>query len=160
MSQVIKLKWKQTTFSQMNDLDDTNFYMFVRLGKIIYIGMTAVTSEQSVQDEINSKKDPMFNGNVAGVSVWLGYLKKDARYNNSIKRLSDNIVHDVENLLIYTVKPANNTQCVNNYGGRDLLIVNEDCPLLPDKIDSTELAQLESQGKSLKEYLKKQLKQD
>lgn len=160
MTQVIKLNWKQTTFSQMRDLEDTNFYMFTRFGKIIYIGMTGVTSNQSVQDEIRSKFEPMFGGNVAGVSVWLGCFKKDARYNNSIKRLTDNIVRDVENLLIYTIKPANNTQCVNNYGGRDLQIVNDNCPFLPSKIDSTELSRLKSKCKTLQEYVKKQLKRD
>lgn len=148
MTQRIKLKWEKTTFSKMNDLNDTNFYMFERLDKIIYIGMTAVTSKQSVQDEINSKKDSMFNGNVSGVSVWLGYFEKDELHSDSIKLLTDNIVRDVENLLIYKIKPVYNTQGVKKYDGKDLLIVNEDCSLLPEEIDNTI---------SLKEYLNKQL---
>lgn len=138
MKKTITLKWNQTTFATMKDLDSTNFYLFMRFGKIIYIGMTGVTSKQSVQDEINSKKASMFEGNVKGVSVWLGCKINKNDDTNAIQSLNDGIVRDVENLLICKIKPCKNVQCVNKYDGRDLLIVNNGCQKLPKKIDSSE----------------------
>ncbi|MBQ3831987.1 MAG: hypothetical protein II815_02325 [Bacteroidales bacterium] len=135
----IKLEWKKTTFANMRTEDNTNFYMFERFGRIIYIGMTAVTSEQSVQDEINSKIADKLNGNKQGITVWLGYKKTNTNIKNPVLRLNDNIVREVENLLIYKVSPCENIQCKDNYNGRDLRIINTGCPLLPDEIDSTKL---------------------
>lgn len=136
MKETITLKWEKTSFSQMNELKKTYLYMFTRANNIIYIGKTGIRSKQSVQDEIRSKKEFMLNSNVSGVSVWLAYLKVDNRYKNSIQRFSEQIVHDVENLLIYAAKPSQNVQCVDNYNGRDLCIVNIGCSLLKEKIES------------------------
>ena len=136
MKETITLKWEKTSFSQMNELKNTYLYMFTRAKNIIYIGKTGIRSKQSVQDEIRSKKESTLNSNVNGVSVWLAYLQVNNRYKNPIQRFSEQIVHDVENLLIYAAKPSQNVQCVDNYNGRDLCIVNSDCPLLKEKINS------------------------
>ena len=131
MQKKITLKWEKTTFSKMKELKNTYLYMFTRANYIIYIGKTGIRSKQSVQDEIKSKKEAMFNSSVNGVSVWLAYIVNN-HCENSIQRFSEQIVHDVENLLIYAVKPSQNVQCVDNY----LCIVNTDCPLLKKKIES------------------------
>lgn len=136
MQETITLKWEKTSFSQMNELKNTYLYMFTRANNIIYIGKTGIRSKQSVQDEIRSKKESTLNSNVNGVSVWLAYLQVNNRYKNSIQRFSEQIVHDVENLLIYAVKPSQNVQCVDNYNGRDLRIINEECEFLTRKIES------------------------
>lgn len=136
MKETITLKWEKTSFSQMNELKNTYLYMFTRANNIIYIGKTGIRSKQSVQDEIRSKKESTLNSNVNGVSVWLAYLKENNRCKKTIQRFSEQIVHDVENLLIYAAKPSQNVQCVDNYNGRDLCIVNSGCSLLKEKIES------------------------
>lgn len=136
MKETITLKWEKTSFSPMNELKNTYLYMFTRANKIIYIGKTGIRSKQSVQDEIRSKKESTLNSNVNGVSVWLAYLQVNNRYKKPIQRFSEQIVHDVENLLIYAAKPSQNVQCVDNYNGRDLCIVNIGCSLLKEKIES------------------------
>ena len=146
----IRLEWKRTTFANMATEKNTYFYMFERFGRIIYIGMTAVTSEQSVQDEINSKISDKLNGNKHGIIVWLGYKTININIKAPVLRLNDNIVREVENLLIYTVKPCENIQCKDNYNGRDLRIINKGCPLLPDEIDSTKLKTKENNLKNLR----------
>ena len=136
MKDIITLKWKRTTFSKMGELQKTYWYMFTRANNIIYIGKTGIKSQQTVQDEIKSKKEILFEGSVKGVTVWLAYKIVNKRCKNPIQRLSEQIVHDVENLLIYAVKPSQNVQCVDNYNGRGLRIINEGCEFLTREIES------------------------
>lgn len=131
----IVLDWKKTNVLDMDSMENTYWYMLTYRGKIRYVGITSPASNQSVQDEIRSKKhiekfDAIYNHCI----IWLGYFKDNTKYQDSICRCTNKIVHETENLLIYKTNPDLNDYCKCEYRGRDFRIINKGCELLPKKI--------------------------
>ncbi len=101
---------------------NTWFYMFTRGNNILYIG---IAYHQDVYREIKQELR-MFDISGIGLFIWLGYIIE-----TSYRRITENIVRDVECLLIYTNQPSCNKQCKMNYTGRDNLKVRtKGCKLL------------------------------
>jgi hypothetical protein len=69
-----------------------------------------------------------FNYDKNEIKIWLGYINK-----SDYGRITEKIIKDAECLLICGNKPRDNTQCKDNYTGRDNLIIkNNGCRNIND----------------------------
>jgi hypothetical protein len=130
LKQVV-LKWKRTTLSSMNEMEDTWFYSFTRWDNLLYIGMT-FGKTQTVQKEIRQTLRS-FDEEVRGLVIWLGYIDFEKTDYNQMKK---KLIQDVEALLIRSHEPSWNTSNTKNYGKRrrrKLIVRNRGHPYL-DKI--------------------------
>lgn len=120
----ITLEWEQVNnINSIRELDDTYFYAFTQnnlilQNKLLYIG---IAYHQDVADEIRSTIR-RFEYNISKIKIWLGYIHK-----SDYKKTKKKLVLDIESLLICGNEPLDNTQCVENYNGRDLKIKNRGC---------------------------------
>jgi hypothetical protein len=118
----LKLRWEKTNLLELDDKEDTWFYMFTRGKNIIYIG---ISYHQDIRREIKQSLRA-FSICTIGLSIWLGYIME-----TNYRRITEQIVKDVESLLIYTHQPSYNTHCKSNYTGRNnLKVKNSGCRLL------------------------------
>ena len=118
----VKLKWEKTNLNELGGSEDTWFYMFTRGNNVLYIG---IAYHQDIYREIKQSLRA-FDITSIGLSIWLGYIIE-----TDYRRITEQIVKDVECLLIYTHQPSYNTQCMANYTGRNnLQVKNRGCPLL------------------------------
>ena len=121
------LNWEKVPYSKLREYEDAYFYAFQRGRGIIYIG---IAYHMDVVAEIKSNLRA-FDMNTQGLSFWLGYIEK-----SDYQRITKLLIRDTENLLIFTHKPLYNTQCKNDYWGReDLYIKNKGCPHIKKRID-------------------------
>ena len=119
----VTLEWEKVEDS-IKKLDDTEFYAFTQNNTLLYIGIAYF---QDVADEIR-KTIKAFNYNEDEIKIWLGYIVE-----SDYGRKTEQIVKDVECLLICGNKPRDNTQCKDNYTGRDNLIIkNNGCRNIND----------------------------
>ncbi len=121
----VTLEWEQVEdIDSIRKLDDTEFYAFTQNNTLLYIGIAYF---QDVADEI-WKTIRAFNYDENEIKIWLGYI-----YESDYGRKTEQIVKDVECLLICGNKPRDNTQCKDNYTGRDNLIIkNIGCGKIKD----------------------------
>jgi uncharacterized protein YlbG (UPF0298 family) len=121
----VKLKWvKVKDIKKIRKYGDTEFYAFTQNNTLLYIGIAYF---QDVADEI-WKTIRAFNYDENEIKIWLGYI-----YESDYGRKTEQIVKDVECLLICGNKPRDNTQCKDNYTGRDNLIIkNIGCGKIKD----------------------------
>lgn len=122
----VQLEWEKTSFTKIKELGNARFYMFSRIGKIIYIGQLLGSN---AQNELENKKNSILNNNVSGVTIWLGYIKDD-------KKLKENVSRDIMNLLISKTKPSENAKNIGDYRGKKMCIINNGCSLLYETIYS------------------------
>ncbi|MHB1755749.1 MAG: hypothetical protein ACYCT6_09960 [bacterium] len=119
----VTLEWEKVEDS-IKKLDDTEFYAFTQNNTLLYIGIAYF---QDVADEIR-KTIKAFNYNEDEIKIWLGYIVE-----SDYERITEEIIRDVECLLICGNKPLDNTQCKDNYTGRDNLIIkNNGCRNIND----------------------------
>lgn len=122
----IQLEWEKTSYAKIKELGNARFYMFSRIGKIIYIGQLLGSN---AQNELRNKKISVLNNNVSGVTIWLGYIKDD-------KKLKKNVSRDIMNLLISKTKPSENSKNNGDYRGKKMCVINNGCSLLYETIYS------------------------
>lgn len=114
--------WERTLIEEINEMEDCHFYAFSQGNNLLYIGMTW---DQTIQKEVK-KTLYLYDAKKKELIIWLGYIV-DIDY----KRLTKNIVKDVEALLIRYHEPNWNVSNVKNYTGRDkLIVINDMFPLL------------------------------
>ena len=121
----VKLEWEKVDdINKIRKLYDTEFYAFTQNNTLLYIGIAYF---QYVADEIlQTIRD--FNYDKNEIKIWLGYIVE-----SDYGRKTEQIVKDVECLLICGNKPRDNTQCKDNYTGRDNLIIkNNGCRNIND----------------------------
>ncbi len=121
----VTLEWEQVEdIDSIRKLDDTEFYAFTQDNTLLYIGIAYF---QDVADEIRQTiRD--FNYDENKIRIWLGYIDE-----SDYERITEEIIRDVECLLICGNKPLDNTQCKDNYTGRDNLIIkNNGCRNIND----------------------------
>lgn len=116
----MKLKWGKTSYQGLAEMRDSYFYAFFRGSVLLYIG---IAYNQNVKNEIkNTIQD--FDISRQGLTLWLSYIEK-----TDFRRITEQIIKDVECLLIFTHKPSYNTHCKFSYAGRDnLKVKNRGCP--------------------------------
>ena len=111
----VKLKWEKVEdIDNIRKLDDTEFYAFTQNNTLLYIGIAYF---QDVADEIR-QTIRAFNYDENEIKIWLGYI-----YESDYGRKTEKIIRDIECLLICGNEPRDNTQCRDNYAGRDNLII-------------------------------------
>ena len=123
----VKLEWEKVDdINKIRKLYDTEFYAFTQNNTLLYIGIAYF---QYVADEIlQTIRD--FNYDKNEIKIWLGYIVE-----SDYERITEEIIRDVECLLICGNKPLDNTQCKDNYTGRDnLKIKNKLCRNIKDVI--------------------------
>ncbi len=121
----VTLEWEQVEdIDSIRKLDDTEFYAFTQDNTLLYIGIAYF---QDVADEIRQTiRD--FNYDENKIRIWLGYIDE-----SDYERITEEIIRDVECLLICGNEPLDNTQCRDNYSGRDnLKIKNKWCRNIKD----------------------------
>ena len=121
----VKLEWEKVDdINKIRKLYDTEFYAFTQNNTLLYIGIAYF---QYVADEIlQTIRD--FNYDKNEIKIWLGYINK-----SDYGRITEKIIKDAECLLICGNKPRDNTQCKDNYTGRDNLIIkNNGCRNIND----------------------------
>ena len=121
----VTLEWEQVEdIDSIRKLDDTEFYAFTQDNTLLYIGIAYF---QDVADEIRQTiRD--FNYDENKIRIWLGYIDE-----SDYERITEEIIRDVECLLICGNEPLHNTQCRDNYTGRDnLKIKNKRCRNIKD----------------------------
>jgi hypothetical protein len=125
MNKKINLAWKKTTVKKMKDVKHGHFYAFSHGVRLQYIGMTYA---QDVHDEIkNTIRAYGLSAN--GLTIWIGQIKQ-----TDYKRVSKDLVMDIERFLIFTYQPSFNIQGKpNNNVRRNLVVKNTGCPLLSKK---------------------------
>lgn len=124
MEQVI-IMWKQVNIEEILYHEDVYFYAFGG-EELLYIG---IAFYQDVNDEIKQSLRS-FNLDPYNTLIWIGFIE-DKTFNRDTKQ----IIRDIECLLIYVNQPEFNTQCKENYTGRDnLMILSEGCLFLENCI--------------------------
>jgi hypothetical protein len=113
---VVKVKWLPTNYGELREYYDTYYYALSRGNNLLYIG---IGYHQNVQTEVRQTIRRL-NINTQGLTIWLGYIDYEA---TTYQRITQQIVLDVECLMIFTNSPAYNTQCQENYTGRNNLKV-------------------------------------
>ena len=123
----VTLEWVQTSYSNLEEMEDCHFYALSRGSSVLYIGMTY---QQYVQNEVKQTLRE-FDLSEIGLTIWLGYIQK-----MDFGRITKQIVQDVECLLIFAHQPTYNEQCKSSYTGRDVLRVkNRECPHLKPSVE-------------------------
>ena len=122
MMEFVVLEWEKTSYKNLSNMEDCYFYTLSRGPTLLYIGIAYF---QDVQSEVkNTIRD--FDLNIHGLTIWLGYIEE-----TSYKRITEQIIKDVECLLIFTHQPPYNTHCTSSYTGRNnLKVENQGCPYL------------------------------
>ena len=123
MSTQVTINWRKHYFDELNEIDENynNFLYAIARGKtILYIGKAF---RQYVSDRIYNNLERK-DINSRGVYLWIGEIDNE---NSSFTRISDELICDVENLLIYYYESTYNEKNINNYNGRNnLRIINND----------------------------------
>lgn len=122
----VTVTWTKTSLSKIAAENDTKLYAFSRGKQLIYIGLAY---HQDVKVEVKQTLKRL-NINSTGLSIWLGDISS-----STLQRISKQLVYSVECLLIYRNQPLENSQCIQNYKGRnDLTVTSKDCPRLKGQI--------------------------
>lgn len=128
--QIVRLKWHgsftideiyTSEFSVFENID--GFYMFLLRSKILYVGQVYFKSLRKRIEE-----------HLRGDSLWRWIKRNYSSKNISVKiadieglgqkRITKELVNDIECLLIALLQPEGNIQSKATYQGRDLKIVN------------------------------------
>lgn len=94
---VVSLGWQKTKLSEIHLLVEAYFYAFTRADNLLYIGKSEYTT---LKAEIKQNLSRLDISNI-GLTPWIGYVERDK---TSIKRITSEIIDDVESLLIYKLQ--------------------------------------------------------
>lgn len=132
----VTLDWEKTCLSKLHLHNEAYFYAFSRANKVLYIGKSEWTTLVA-EIKQNLKRLAISN---TGLSLWIGHVNKSK---TTIKRITTEIIDDVESLLIFKVQSKHNIQKTKTYRGRvNLRVVNENNNLFPGQITITPKSKL------------------
>ena len=128
---IVSLGWQQTKLSEIHLHGETYFYAFTRADNLLYVGKSEYTT---LKAEITQNLKRLGISNI-GLVLWIGYIERDK---TSIKRISSEIIDDVESLLIYKLNTQFNEKKTKSYRGRvPLRVINHDSHIFPKQITIT-----------------------
>lgn len=128
---VVSLGWQKTKLSEIHLLGEAYFYAFTRADNLLYIGKSEYTT---LKAEIKQNLTRLGISNI-GLTLWIGYVERDK---TSIKRITSEIIDDVESLLIYKLQTQFNEKKTKSYRGRvPLRLINHDSHIFPKQITIT-----------------------
>lgn len=127
----VYLGWEKTNLSTMHLLGETYFYALTRGDNLLYVGKSEYTFLKA-EIRQNLKRLDISN---TGLVIWIGFVERDK---TTIKRMTSEIIDDVESLLIYKLHTHYNEKKTKTYRGRvPLRVINDYCPILPRQITIT-----------------------
>ena len=127
----VSLRWHKTKLSELHLHDETYFYAFSRANNVVYIGKSEWTT---LKAEINQNLKRLDISHI-GLSLWIGYVVTDK---TSIKRITTQIIDDVESLLIYKIPSQHNIKKTKSYRGRvPLRVENNNINIFPRQLTIT-----------------------
>ena len=127
----VSLHWYKTKLSELHLLGESYFYAFTRANTIVYIGKSEWTT---LKAEISQNLKRLQISNI-GLSLWIGYIETDK---TTIKRITTQIIDDVESLLIYKIPTTFNNKKTKSYRGRiPLRVINNNIELFPTQMNIT-----------------------
>lgn len=128
---VVSLGWQKTKLSEIHLHGETYFYAFTRADNLLYIGKSEYTA---LKAEIKQNLSRLGISNI-GLTLWIGYIERDK---TSIKRITSEIIDDVESLLIYKLHTQFNEKKTKCYRGRvPLRVINHDSHIFPKQLTIT-----------------------
>jgi len=117
----VKILWRKISLSDLGEAEDTYFYAIFRGKNLLYIGMTYY---QDISREVKNTIWA-FDMYTTGLYLCFGYID---RKQTTYKRITLQIVRDIECALINALQPLYNTQCKKSYTGRSgIVIYNTGC---------------------------------
>lgn len=118
----VSIEWLNIKYDKLSSYEDAYFYMSLKGRTLLYIG---IAFKQDIVKEVNNTLRA-FKVKGDTITIGLGYISY-----TTYKRITEQIVKDVECLLIFKNQPLWNTQCKSSYTGRpDLKVISHFCPLL------------------------------
>lgn len=106
----VRLFWQKRIYDLILNSESPSLYMFTRGAGIIYIGVAYNTGLKAEIDQ-NIKRLRLER---SGLAIWTAKI-----VGSSYDRITAEIYFDAECLNIFVHKVADNTQCNENYSGRD-----------------------------------------
>jgi len=123
----ISISWQKTNNTDLSKLPDGYFYAFTRGRNLLYIGKA---TKQNVKDRAPQSIEEKLEGNTIGVVIWVGAINK-----STYERITEQMVLDAENLLIYRNQPFYNDKGKKSYRGRtSFRVVSQNMPYLMQRI--------------------------
>lgn len=127
----VTLDWEQTNLSRIHLHHEAYFYAFSRANTVVYIGKSEWTT---LRAEITQNLKRLNISNT-GLSLWIGHVNRNK---TSIKRITTEIIDDVESALIFKIPSTHNIQKTKTYRGRvNLKIINENISVFKKQITIT-----------------------